>query len=110
MMVAALKLVLEWGADRIQAYCGSLTGPAIEEARELGFAVEDAAWRGNHLFGMRAPAGIDLAALNETLRQHGVSASLRGSALRVAPYVYNDEADMEALLGALREVAATASA
>ncbi len=110
MMVAALKMVLEWGAERIQRYCAALTADALEEARELGFVIEDPAWRGHHLFGMRAPAGIDLAALNETLRRHGVSASLRGSALRVAPYVYNDEADMEALLGALREVAATSSA
>ena len=110
MLVAALRLILEWRPERIQRYCAELTAPALEEARDLGFGVEDAAWRGHHLFGLRAPAGIDLATLDNTLRAHGVSASLRGSALRVSPNVYNDEADIEALLRALRQVAATSSA
>jgi selenocysteine lyase/cysteine desulfurase len=110
MLVAALRLILEWRPDRIQEYCAALTAAALEEARALGFRVEDARWRGHHLFGLRAPAGIDLAVLNETLRAHGVSASLRGSALRVSPNVYNDEADMAALLRALRTAVATSSA
>ena len=110
MLVAALRLILEWRPERIQQYCAELTAAALEEARELGFVVEDPAWRGHHLFGLRAPAGIDLAALNDALREHGVSASLRGSALRVSPNVYNDEADVEALVRALRQVAAASSA
>lgn len=110
MLVAALRLIREWTPERIQEYCARLTAAALEEARDLGFGVEDADWRGSHLFGLRAPAGIDLAALNETLRAHGISASLRGSALRVAPNVYNDEADIEALLRALRAVVTPSSA
>jgi len=110
MLVAALRLILEWRPERIQQYCAELMAAALEEARELGFVIEDPAWRGHHLFGLRAPAGIDLAALNDTLREHGVSASLRGSALRVSPNVYNDEADVAALVRALRQVAAASSA
>jgi selenocysteine lyase/cysteine desulfurase len=36
------------------------------------------------------------------LQRRGVSVSLRGSALRVAPHLYNDDTDMAALLAALR--------
>jgi selenocysteine lyase/cysteine desulfurase len=51
------------------------------------------------------PAGADVAALARSLQQRKVSVSVRGSALRVAPHVYNDQSDVEALLDALREQA-----
>jgi selenocysteine lyase/cysteine desulfurase len=116
MLVAGLEMVLEWRAHRIQAYCAELIAPVIQAASELGFGIEDGDWRGNHLFGLRTPAGLDLASLDATLRSRGISASLRGSALRLSPHVYNDEQDIEALIGALREsreagaVAVTSSA
>ena len=40
--------------------------------------------------------------LKTALERENVSASLRGSALRLAPHVYNDEEDVEALRRALR--------
>jgi selenocysteine lyase/cysteine desulfurase len=49
------------------------------------------------------PPGLDLAALKEALERRRVVASLRGSALRLSPNVYNDETDVEALLEGLRE-------
>jgi selenocysteine lyase/cysteine desulfurase len=39
----------------------------------------------------------------------GLSVSVRGDAVRVSPHVYNDAADMAALLEVLREAIATAS-
>jgi selenocysteine lyase/cysteine desulfurase len=101
----SLELVSSWGAARIQDYCRRLTVGLLAEAVELGFAVEDEAWRGAHLFGLRMPEGIDLAGLKNALARRGVHASLRGTALRLSPNVYNDEADVEALLEGLREAA-----
>ena len=101
MANAALDCVLEWGAARIQAYCAALTADLIAEAQTLGFRVEHADWRGAHLFGLRSPAGLDPAALQDALRARNVSVSLRGSAVRIAPNVYNDEDDVAALLDAL---------
>jgi selenocysteine lyase/cysteine desulfurase len=105
MAVAAMQLVADWGAAAIQDYCDRTFGRVIDEARGLGFDVEPRAWRGAHLFGVRVPAGADLAALAAALRERRVYASLRGTALRVAPNVYNDEADAAALLDALRDAA-----
>jgi len=51
------------------------------------------------------PKRIDLIGLREALRVREVSVSLRGSALRVSPNVYNDAGDVSALLEGLREVA-----
>lgn len=103
MAVASLKLIHGWRPERIQAYCTALTARALEEAASLGFTVEDPCWRSGHLFGIRMPPGIDLAGLKSALERRKVVASLRGSALRVSPNVYNDAGDVEALLQVLRE-------
>jgi len=103
MAVASLKLITEWGPHRIQAYCAQLTRDLLPEAANLGFTVEEEAWRGSHIFGLRMPKGIDLAGLKNALERRNVSASLRGSALRLAPNVYNDAADVDALLDGLTE-------
>ncbi len=101
--VASLGLLLEWKPARIQDYCRELTRELLAETRELGFSVEEEEWRGSHLFGLRMPDGVDLGALRDALARRNVSASLRGTALRLSPNVYNDEADVGALLEVLRE-------
>lgn len=100
--VASLRLLTEWGPERIYAYCGHLTADLLDEAGRLGFEVEDAAWRGHHLFGLRPPPGTDMARLRAALDERNVSASLRGSALRLSPNVYNDQDDVAVLLDALK--------
>ena len=101
MAVAALEQVLEWQPARIQEYCAALTSELVSRAGALGFQVEHPAYRGAHLFGLRAPAGTDSGVVGERLRARKVHVSLRGSAIRVAPHVYNDRRDVEALLDAL---------
>jgi selenocysteine lyase/cysteine desulfurase len=102
MLVAALRQVLEWGPERIQGYTEALTKDLLEEALSLGYAVEEAAFRVGHIFGIRTPEGLEMEKLKKALSEENVSASLRGSALRVSPNVYNDVDDMEALRRALR--------
>lgn len=102
---ASLRLIAAWRPERIQAYCAELTRELTDSARALGFAVEDEAWRGAHLFGLRMPEGLDLAALSARLAERRVVASLRGTALRVSPNVYNDAADVGALLEVLEAAA-----
>ena len=99
--ISSMRLVSEWKAERIQAYLAELTRDMLREAGALGFTVEDERWRGAHLFGLRMPDGIDLLALRDALARRNVIASLRGTALRVAPNVYNEDADMAALLDVL---------
>lgn len=94
---ASLSLILEWGPDRIQEYCRTLTADFLRDVAALGYSVEDDAWRGSHLFGLRMPASVDLSALKQALADRNVSASLRGSALRLSPNVYNDTTDLEVL-------------
>ena len=108
MLAAALEQVLAWTPEAIQAYCAALTRELLEEAAELRFGVEEEGWRAPHLFGLRMPAGVDLARAHALLAERRISVSLRGSALRVSPHVYNDERDIDALRTALRAIAGEA--
>jgi selenocysteine lyase/cysteine desulfurase len=101
MAIAALEQVLEWTPEHIQEYCAALTGGLLDRVRELGFTVEAPEGRGAHLFGLRTPPGVDLQRLAATLASRRVLVSLRGSAVRVSPHVYNDARDVEALGDAL---------
>ena len=102
MLSAALGLVLSWTPGRVEAYCRRLVRPLIEEAAAVGFSVERDEWRAAHLFGLRMPAGLGMTALEAELRDRKIFVSLRGSALRVSPHLYNNEDDVEALVEALK--------
>jgi selenocysteine lyase/cysteine desulfurase len=103
MMAAALDQIMEWRPERIQDYCDGLMRAPLEEVASLGYRVEEAAWRGRHLFGIRRPENVSAEALREALDRHRVAVSMRGDAVRVSPNVYNDAADAAALVAALRE-------
>ena len=104
MLQASLDLILPWSAVAIQDYCRALASPLIQAAEPLGFSVEEDEWRANHLFGLRMPEGLKLGTLKAELEARQIFVSLRGSALRVSPHVYNDESDVEALIEALQDV------
>ena len=103
MMITALDQILERGVDNIQAYCASLLQGFLDNARALGYSVEDEAWRPSHLLGLRLPSEVSLDTLNDALSEYNVAVSVRGDAVRVSPNVYNDASDIEALLNALQK-------
>ena len=98
MLEAALEQVLEWGPETIAAHTQTLSSPAVARLRALGCGVEDDRWRAGHLFGVRLPPGIDIPQLGRDLRARNVSVSLRGGAVRIAPHLYNDAGDLDALI------------
>lgn len=102
MLAAALELLLGWGVAEVQRYCRSLTGDLVAEAVRVGYFVEEEEWRASHLFGIRAPAGVELPELQARLAERRVAVSVRGSALRVSPHVYNHAGDTAALSEVLR--------
>lgn len=101
MAVAALEQVLAWGVNSIQEYDRALTADTLQELVEAGFWIEDASWRAEHLFGIRPPSGTSKEEVVTALERHRVKVSVRGSAIRVSPHVYNDTDDLEALRQAL---------
>ncbi|HAY35362.1 MAG TPA: aminotransferase [Bacteroidetes bacterium] len=105
MMEEALKMILEWSPERIQTYTGALLEPWIDPIQRLGFHISSPSLRGNHLFGLRLPEKLDPVEVKNTLDEHNVFVSVRGNAIRVAPHLYNTQADMTAMVDALKRSA-----
>ena len=101
MLVAALEQLADWGVDAIGRYCADLTKELIDELEASGFDLTEQEFRSQHLFGIRVPGEYDFESLKNRLAEGGVSVSLRGSAIRVSPHVYNDRDDVDALRKAL---------
>jgi selenocysteine lyase/cysteine desulfurase len=101
--VAAMRQLLEWSVEEVQQTLTAMTTRIAEEAGEIGLTVADAAARAGHFLGLRFPGGAPAGVL-ETLQEGGVHVSMRGSAMRITPHVYNNEADIARLMSALRQV------
>ena len=104
MLRVAIDQLNEWQPKNIQEYCGSIITDGLNELSNLGYSVEDAAYRGNHLFGIRLPEHINQEKLTAKFAEKNVYVSLRGSAIRVSPHVYDTVGDFEKLVGCFREV------
>lgn len=100
MAIAALRQILEWGVEDIAEYTGRLTRLVEERAAERGLAAVPAADRVAHLIGVRLPSGR-VAEVAERLAAAKVFVSVRSDSLRVAPHVFNDEADVDRLFAVL---------
>lgn len=87
MLAAALEELAEWTPQGVQAYCGALIQPLVEEAAGLGYRLEPASGRGDHLFGIRLPRGRDPEPLRRALEARRIAVSMRGDAVRISPNV-----------------------
>jgi selenocysteine lyase/cysteine desulfurase len=103
MLKASLAQILQWTPAGITEYCEQLTRPLIEYLQSNGFLLEEAAYRSKHIFGFRMPPHLSIEAVQEKLSARKIAVSLRGSAVRISPHVYNDEANMQALMEALED-------
>ncbi|MTI21491.1 aminotransferase class V-fold PLP-dependent enzyme [Fulvivirga sp. RKSG066] len=93
MFLEAIRQLNEWGVNNIQQYCKSLTD--FEAFKSLN--LEDANYRASHLFGIRLP-NADIAAVKAKIESENFSVSIRGSAVRISPHVYNTREELERLV------------
>lgn len=110
MLLAATRLIAEWGVDRISRYVTKLTSRIALEASELGYLVAPERERVPHILGLRIPGAGDIGSLRLRLERSKVHVSVRGNAIRVSPHVYNDQGDVDALLDALKSARANTGA
>jgi selenocysteine lyase/cysteine desulfurase len=101
MQVAALEQILAWEPSAIQDYCRSITQNLVSRLKEQGYQVDDDHYRSGHIIGCRLPAHLDMDEIQQRLIEKKITVSFRGSAIRLSPHLYNDEADMEMLISAL---------
>jgi selenocysteine lyase/cysteine desulfurase len=84
----ALELLADMGAKAVGAHSVTLAG-RLREA--LGLAPSRS-----------AIVSLDAPGARERLEQAGIRASVRGGAVRISLHLYNDEADVDAVIAALR--------
>ncbi len=97
MALEAIRQLLEWQPERIQAYCNALTEEAVTRWQQRGYWVEEAEWRAAHLFGIQLPKDIAAELLLKKLAEKRIFVSVRGEFVRISPNVYNDREDIAAL-------------
>lgn len=101
MLYTALGHLEDWGVEAIASYCVHLTAPFLDEMKDLGYWMEESAWRASHLFGVRVRGGTAMERLVNAIQDANIYVSVRGNAVRISPHVYNDSRDMAALLEVL---------
>jgi selenocysteine lyase/cysteine desulfurase len=97
MLMKSIQTLNKWKPERIHEYCAGITSNAITRLKEKGFIIEDDAWRGAHLFGIRLPKHADLEKVKTALLKNKIYVSVREGALRISPNVYNREEDLNKL-------------
>ena len=102
MACAALELVLAWGVDHVARDVGAISACIAREAAALGCLVADERDRVRHMLGVQLPGGLP-AGLADRLAAAQVFVSVRGDSIRVAPYLYNDERDVQRFVSVLGE-------
>ena len=102
MLTEALRQVNAWRPENIQAYCKSIASEAQQELASMGYQIESADYRSEHLFGIRLPKGLDLEKVKNRLVADKVFVSVRGNSIRLSPHVYNTKEDFGSLLHSLR--------
>jgi selenocysteine lyase/cysteine desulfurase len=100
MANAALEQILDWGVEAIAATLGAKTASLARRAEALGLKSAPPDRRAGHYLGLR-PHGSYPADLLQKLAADGVFVSIRGSAMRVTPHLYNTAADEDRLMAAL---------
>lgn len=101
MSIVAIRQLLDWTVEGIEAKIARTSNALIEGAASLGWYAAEPDRRAAHLFGLRRDGGLP-ADLGQRLKAANVFTSLRGDAIRVSPHVFNTEADVDRFLGALR--------
>ena len=102
MSLAAVEQVAAWGPARIGATLRERTREIARAAAALGLAVPAEDARGPHILGIEFPPER-IGRVMESLQSARVFASQRGSSLRIAPHLHNNDRDVERLAAALAQ-------
>ena len=101
MLHASCELLLQWQPTRIREYLLRIERDFVEQMRASGFQIANEEDRAANIFGIELPTGLDSREIAADLAARNIFVSVRGSAVRVSPHVYNDKDDLKRLASAL---------
>ena len=100
---AALRQILDWGVENVRETVEALADRIVERVVPLGLSALPKSLRAPHYLGLQM-AEAHPATLLPELAKRQVFVSVRGSAIRVTPHIYNTEADVDRFAEALEAV------
>ena len=100
VVIDGLRQLLGWGIESLYDTASQLASRIAKEAEPFGYRAVPASLRAGHYLGLRRDGGVP-DGLGAHLASTGVYISVRGTALRVTPHVYNDNEDVDRLIEAL---------
>jgi len=101
---AALEMLLEVGAERIEARILELTDRLATGLRARGAEIVSPWQRSQRSGIVNFRLGDDPEKLRDALLAHGFFLRMRAGGIRVAPHFYNDEEEIDRLLAALDQI------
>jgi selenocysteine lyase/cysteine desulfurase len=101
MASIGMELLATWGAEAVVERLTALTRRIAEGVAGLPISVPDERLRAPHILSLGFPEGMP-AGLVAQLAADNVYAAPRLGRLRISPHVYNDEADCDRLVAALK--------
>lgn len=103
MAITALEQLIEWRPERISRSIEPLTDRVATAALNRGLHVPPKHRRVAHMLGVRRKQGWP-DDLQERLESMGIYVSKRGDAMRVSPYLYNGEEEVDRLFEAVDRI------
>ena len=100
----AIEQIIDWTPAGIQDYCYYISKEALNQLQNLGFIVEDDAYRGHHLIGIEIPDFIDIEQLKTEFAKQNIYVSIRGNYIRVSPHLYCDKSDFDKLVNCIKSI------
>ena len=101
MAIETARLLKDLGVPAIFAHVEALVRELHERLGAIGFQVPPLDLLTGHMIGARHRNWPDMGPLVKRLKERGIFVSARGTALRIAPHLYNDRTDLDVLLEAL---------
>jgi selenocysteine lyase/cysteine desulfurase len=96
-------MMAAWGADAVVKRLSALTRRMSDGLAGLDVRVPDARFRAPHILGLSF-VGEVLGTLIPALAKEQIYVASRLGRMRVSPHVYNDEADVDRFVAAMKRV------
>ena len=98
--IIALEQIKKWGIVNISKTLSSINSKISSGLTKYDFNLIPESKRVNHILGVRVPKGKNKDYVSN-LRRENIYISQRGSSLRIAPYLHNNDKDIERLINSI---------